>query len=210
MHTTLVFELCSLFLVRDFIILVEIVSNFPVCIWRTLLSNWIKIHIPYSIAYNTCGYFASRVVFFRTPQGGGGGGGNTSNEQNVRSYFMLNHRIRGLLFLHKKKGVILQVTSIFLVRVFRNILIPSSRMTLTMSKMFASIICQSIEWKVNYSTAKNVILASIFYLIFVSRFVQFSHSCSLCIRRYSPCCKLVQPGHYTILRVLLTLYGKIT
>ena len=74
MHTTLVFELCSLFLVRDFIILVEIVSNFTVCIWRTLLSNWIKIHIPYSIAYNTCGYFASRVVFFRTPQGGGWGG----------------------------------------------------------------------------------------------------------------------------------------
>ena len=23
---------------------------------------------------------------------------NTSNEQNVRSYYMLNHRIRGLLF----------------------------------------------------------------------------------------------------------------
>ena len=101
MHTTLVFELCSLFLVRDFIILVEIVSNFTVCIWRTLLGNWIKVHTPYSIAYNTCGYFASRVVFFRTPQGGRGG--NTSNEQNVRSYFMLNHRIRGLLFHHKKR-----------------------------------------------------------------------------------------------------------
>ena len=109
-----------------------------------------------------------------------------------------------------QKIVILQLASIFLVRVFRNILIPSLRMTLTMSKMFARIICQSIEWKVNYSTAKNVILASIFYLIFVSRFVQFSHSCSLCIRRYSPCCKPVQPGHYTILRVLLNLYGKIT
>jgi len=27
-----------------------------------------------------------------------------------------------------------------------------------MSKMFARIICQTIEWKVNYSTAKNVIL----------------------------------------------------
>ena len=34
----------------------------------------------------------------------------------------------------QKKGVILQLTSIFLVRVFRNILIPSLRMTLTMSK----------------------------------------------------------------------------
>ena len=27
---------------------------------------------------------------------------NTSNEQNVRSYCMLNHRIRGLLFHYKK------------------------------------------------------------------------------------------------------------
>ena len=28
---------------------------------------------------------------------------NTSNEQNVRTYYMLNHRIRGLLFHCKKK-----------------------------------------------------------------------------------------------------------
>ena len=27
---------------------------------------------------------------------------NTSNEQNARSYYMLNHRIRGLLFHYKK------------------------------------------------------------------------------------------------------------
>ena len=209
MHTTLVFELCSLFLVRDFIILVEIVSNFTVCIWRTLLSNWIKIHTPYSIPYNTCGYFASRVVFFRTPQGGEGEG---KYEQWAKCPLVFYAKPSNKRFIipPQKKDVILQLASIFLVRVFRNILIPSLRMTLTMSKMFARIICQSIEWKVNYSTAKNVILASIFYLIFVSRFVQFSHSCSLCIRRYSPCCKPVQPGHYTILRVLLTLYGKIT
>ena len=38
---------------------------------------------------------------------------NTSNEQNVRSYYMLNHRIRGLLF-HYKQIVILQLASIFL------------------------------------------------------------------------------------------------
>jgi len=29
---------------------------------------------------------------------------NASNEQNVRSYYMLNHRIRGLLFHYKKKN----------------------------------------------------------------------------------------------------------
>ena len=38
-----------------------------------------------------------------------------------------------------------------------------------------------------------------------------SHSCSFCIRRYSPCCKPVKPGHYGVLRprillVLLTLW----
>ena len=38
---------------------------------------------------------------------------NTSNEQNVRSYYMLNHRIRGLLLHYKKKIVILQLASIF-------------------------------------------------------------------------------------------------
>ena len=79
---------------------------------------------------------------------------NTSNEQNVRSYYMLNHRIRGLLF-HYKKNVILQLAFIFLVRVFRNTLIPSVKMTLTMNKMFAGIICQTIEREVDFSTAKK-------------------------------------------------------
>ena len=67
------------------------------------------------------------------------------------------------------------------VRVFRNILIPSVRMTSTMSKMFARIICQTIEWEVNYSTAKKeeVILASIFYFTFVRRFIQFFASAGI-------------------------------
>ena len=69
---------------------------------------------------------------------------NTSNEQNVCSYYMLNHRIRGLLFQYKKSGN-LQLASSFLVRVFRNILIPSVTMMLTMSKIFGRIICQTIK-----------------------------------------------------------------
>ena len=36
-------------------------------------------------------------------------------------------------------------------------------MTSTMSKMFARIICETVEWEVYYSTAKKVILASIFF-----------------------------------------------
>ena len=48
-----------------------------------------------------------------------------------------------------QKIVNLQLASIFLVRVFRNILIPSVRMMLTMSKIFARIICETTEWEVN-------------------------------------------------------------
>ena len=53
-------------------------------------------------------------------------------------------------------------------------------MTLTMSKMFARIIYQTIEWEVSYSTAKKeVILASIFYFTFVRRFIQFFASAGI-------------------------------
>ena len=48
-------------------------------------------------------------------------------------------------FIIPLQNVILQLASIFWVRVFRNILIPSVRMTSTMSKMFARIICQTVE-----------------------------------------------------------------
>ena len=44
------------------------------------------------LAYNTRGYFATWEARK-----------TTSNEQNVRSYYMLNHRIRDLLFHQKNK-----------------------------------------------------------------------------------------------------------
>ena len=62
-------------------------------------------------------------------------------KQNVRSYY--NYAIKTIeqeVYYSTRKNVV-----IFLVRVFRNILIPSVRMTLTMSKMFARSICQTIE-----------------------------------------------------------------
>lgn len=93
---------------------------------------------------------------------------NTSNEQNVCSYYMLNHEIRGLLFHYKKKNF-LQLASIFLVRVLRNTLIPSVKMTLTMNKMFAGIKCQTIEREVDFSTAKNKLL---FWLLFSGKSIQ--------------------------------------
>ena len=115
------------------------------------------------LAYNTCGYFAS-------------------NEQNVHSYYMLNHRIRGLLF-HFKKNCYFTIGFYFLVKVFRNILIPSVRMTLTMSKMFARIICQTIEWEVNYFNVKEKCYVGFYFLVRVSKTPDsVSHSCSFCIR----------------------------
>ena len=64
----------------------------------------------------------------------------------------------------QKKNVILQLASIFSVRVFRNTLIPSLKIRLTMNKMFAGITCQTIEREVEYSNAKKiVILASVFF-----------------------------------------------
>ena len=80
---------------------------------------------------------------------------------------MLKHRKRGLLF-HYKKITILQLASIFLVRVFRKTLIPSVKTTLTLNKMSAGIICHTIEREVDCSTVKKrkkkpVILASIFW-----------------------------------------------
>ena len=83
---------------------------------------------------------------------------------------MLNHGIRGLLFHYKKRNVIFQLASIFLVRVFRKTLIQSVKTTLTMNKMFAGIICQTIEREVDYSTAKKK--KHVIWLLFFGKSVQ--------------------------------------
>ena len=77
---------------------------------------------------------------------------------------MLSHRIRGL-YSTTKKNCYFAIGFYFFVRVFRNTLIPSVKMTLTMNKMVAGIICQTIEREVDFSTAKkkNVFLASIIF-----------------------------------------------
>ena len=58
-----------------------------------------------------------------------------SNEQNISSYYAKPLNKRFIISL-QKKFVILQLASIFLVRVFRNTLIPSVKMTLTMNQIF--------------------------------------------------------------------------
>ena len=91
-------------------------------------------------------------------------------------------------------------------------------MMVTVSKMFAHIICQTIECEVNYFTAKEKCYLGFYYPVRVSKISSadsLNHSCSFSIRWYSPRCKPAQPDHYnvlgsSILRVLLTLYGKVT
>ena len=89
------------------------------------------------------------------------------NSQNIHTYYMLNHRISWIY--STTKNSYFAIGFYFLVRVFRNILIPSVRMTLTMSKMFARIICQTIEWEVNYFTAKEKWYFGFYFLMRVSK-----------------------------------------
>ena len=59
-----------------------------------LISNmllWNKYTSFDGLTYNMREYFASCIVFY-------GARKNTSDEQNFHSYYMLNHRIRDLLF----------------------------------------------------------------------------------------------------------------
>ena len=69
----------------------------------------------------------------------------------------------------------------------------------------------------NHWMRKKKYIYILFWLLFsgksIQNILQFSHSCSFWICRYSPCCKPVKPGHYIvlrprILRVLLNLYGR--
>ena len=130
-------------------------------------------------------------------------------------YSMVWHIIRADILRAMKKitkrNCYFTIGFYFLVRVFRNILIPFVRMTLTMSKMFALIICQIIEWEVNYFNVKEKCYISFYFLVRVSKTPDsVSHSCSFCIRRYS-----VKLGHHSAprprsLRVPPTLFGKMT
>ena len=88
--------------------------------------------------------------------------------------------------------------------------------TFEMSKMFARIICQTIEWEVNYFTAKEKWYFGFYFLMRVSKTSWFCLPQLLLL--HPPVFALfkpVKPGQYGVLRplillVLLTLYGKMT
>ena len=74
---------------------------------------------------------------------------------------------RFIIPLQKRKY--LAIGFYFLVRVFRDILMLFVRMTLTISKMFTRIICQTIEWEVNYFTAREKWYFGFYFLMTVSK-----------------------------------------
>ena len=71
---------------------------------------------------------------------------NTNIEQNVPSYYMLNHRIRGLLFHYKKIKLLFCNWLLFFVKSIQKH--PDSvceNDSSIINKMFARVICQTIE-----------------------------------------------------------------
>ena len=129
---------------------------------------------------------------------------------------MLNHRIRSLLF-HYKKKIILQLASIlFRFSVIKLSMSSSLSYPISVCSVVSFCSVKSVSVKKSSSSLKKVKSKGPkqVEIRFIPRFVQFSHNCSF-IRRYSPSCKPVKLGHYSvlrprILRLLLTLYGKMT
>ena len=102
--------------------------------------------------------------------------------------------------------VILQLASIFWVRAFRNILIPCVRVTLTMSKMFSRNICQTIEWEVNYSTAKKKNIYT-FWLLFSTLFSPASSSSSAMVAPFAS--PGIRPVVYRLNQDTTVYYGLV-
>ena len=100
------------------------------------------------LAYNTCRYFASCVVFFQAPQG------------------------RGKIWVMSKMSARIISNNRFIIPLLKKICYFAvgfycfgksiqkhpdsvSENDVKSEQMFAHIICQTIEWEVNYSTAKQ-------------------------------------------------------
>ena len=121
---------------------------------------------------------------------------------NVCSYYMLNHRTRGLLF-HYKKSCYFFGKSIqkYPDSVRENDVNNEQNSRVVYAKPLNERLIILLQKKM------------LFWLLFcgksIQNILQFSHSCSFCTRGYSPSCKPVKSGHYSILRprilrVLLT------
>ena len=123
---------------------------------------------------------------------------NTSNEQNVRSYYMLNHRIRGLLF-HYKKNCYFAIGFYFFGKSIQKH--PDSVCENDVNnEQNVREYYMSNHWTRGWLFyCKKKML---FWLLFsgksIQNILQFSHSCSFCICQYSPFCKPVKPLDTTV------------
>ena len=142
----------------------------------------------------------------------------TSNEQNVCSYYMLNHQIRCLLFHYKKNCYFAIGVYCFGKSIKKH---PDSLCENDNSNEVN--VCAYYNLHAKLLNERLIILPSakkcyfgFYFLVRVSKTSSFCLcECSFCIHWYSPCCKLVKPGPYTVLRphifrVLLTFYSKMT
>ena len=148
--------------------------------------------------------FCELRIIFPSPAGARK---NASNKQNVRSYYMLSHRIRGLLF-HYKKTLSFCNWLLFCFG-FQSVKLSTSS---SLSCLISVCSVKSVPVDKSSSSLKKSSPKDPNKSKLGS--CPVSHNCSF-IRRYSPCCKLVKLGHYSVLRsrslrLLLSLYGKMT
>ena len=110
------------------------------------------------LAYNAWRYFASYVV--------------TSNEQNVRSYYMLKDRIRGLLFHYNIKYYFAIGFYFFGKSIQENPDSVCENDVNNEQNVRRYYICQTIEREVDYSTAKKRKKTLLFWLLFFGKSTQ--------------------------------------
>ena len=115
------------------------------------------------LAYNTYGYFA-HCSYFSSPLRG------SENTTQLAKYpYVLHAKPSNKRFIIPLQRKLSGNWVLFFGKSIQSILILSVRMTLAISKMFALVICQTIEWEVNYFTAKEKRYVGFYFLIRVSK-----------------------------------------
>ena len=94
---------------------------------------------------------------------------NTSNERNVSSYYMLNHRIRGL-FLHSKKNFYFAIGFNFFGKsIQKHPDFVCENDVNNGQNVREYYTCQIIEREVDYFTAKKIYYFGFYFLVRVSK-----------------------------------------
>ena len=125
---------------------------------------------------------------------------------------MLDHQIRGLLFHYKKNTKKIEANCQTTKSIQKHPDSICENDVRNAQNVCAYLLRQTIEWEVNYFTAKENCYFDFYFLVRVSKTSWFCQPwfCSFCICRYSPCCTPVKPEHYSVLwpRILLVYMVK--